>query len=285
MPGLKSAPSEREDGGDRLRARERERGGQVEKPSRSRDLPRVWQVEREEGPGAPRPFDGDALPPKSADRSYNAGGQGKDATVRRKPRAIDSLMNSAAPAMSKDPNHDLDQSSEDYMHSTPKMYQSNSFNIAEGEHLDTGDDQDHRQGSMKIGTRTLNAAKFIFNREREGKSKSNQQKASKSANSKLSSGPAIASVKKFLQSSFTRPSPPVSVMSQSKTFDEGPSTKTLPFASPADLRQSGEHWAVFKKPAKDLVFNRSGRTVGNSLGIPSQHSPPEERVNSSRHDN
>lgn len=243
-------------------------------------------MEREDGPGVHRSFEGESLP-KSTDRSHNAPGQVKDGTTRRRvPRVLDNLIASSGPSTNDKGVNELDHSAEEGSQAlTPKMYQSNSFNIADGDHPEGGDDPDHRQGSMKGGARTLNAAKFIFNRDRDAKSKSTHQKTSKSANSKVSAGPALASVKKFLQSSFTKPSLPNSGASPNKTFDEGPTTKTLPFSSPGDLRQSGEHWTVFKKPVKDLVFNRSGRAVGNSSGLGTQHSPPEERASSSRHDN
>lgn len=283
LPGFVSAPNEKE--ADRDLDRERkDRDKPVEKPPKSRELPKVWKQDAEDDSPSFRSCDPDTVP-KSTDRSLNVMSALKESAAgsgsRRKPiKMIDALMGMQAYASTDRGGIEFDFAADDrFVSATPKTFQSNSFNTPETDPADNPDEADPRQqGSSRGGARVLNAAKYIFNRDRETKSRSNHQKTSRSANTKLGPGPAIASVKKFLQGSFSKPTPQVSSTTAAKSFDDGPTVKTLPFASPGDLRQSGDQSGAFKKPTKDLLFNRSGRTVGNSSGLGQHYSPPDERV-------
>lgn len=169
--------------------------------------------------------------------------------------------------------NDFDPSgAEGYASMTPKTHQSNSFNQPEAE-ADPGEESDLRaQGSMKGVSRVLNAAKFVF---RDAKSKSISQKTSRSANVKLTPGPASASVKKLLQGSLLRaapttPSPPNTL---TKSFEDPPGAKP---PQPGSAReQSGDQGLSFKKPGKDSLFSRVAKTA--SPGLSFHYSSTDER--------
>lgn len=146
---------------------------------------------------------------------------------------------------------------------TPKAFQSNSFTTPELESQDNQDDTEVlRQGSMKSATRMLNAAKFVFNRET--KSKSISQKTSRSANVKLTPGPANASIKKLLQN------PPSKLLlsstststSATKNSDSGEPTFSKPLtlnaSNASESRQLTDQPQAlsFRKPGREQLFSR-----------------------------
>jgi len=242
--------------------------------SRQKELPRVWSSERDDLL-ASQPISEYESKLKKTDRSNPS------STQRRKPqKSIDVQAGAEGDTF----HNDFDPiKGEGYMSVPVSAYQSNSFNTTDLDHTDNPDDPDYRggQGSAKNTSRTLNAAKYVFTRD--AKSRSNTNKSSRSANTKLSAGPAIASIKKFLQNSNTK-TPNSSNNSFTKSFEEAPSIKTLAFPGGGDPRgPPSEQQAAFKKPSKDFLFTRSGKAGGPFSGYGG--SPPEERGNSSRGDN
>lgn len=242
--------------------------------TRQKELPRVWSSDREELLANQSPSDYDSKS-KGTDRSNPS------TTRRRKPqKSVDVQAGPDNDAF----NADYEPTKEDvYATSSPHAYLSNSLNTTEIDPPDA-DDIDYRNpASIKNTSRILNAAKYVFTRE--AKSRSNNTKSSRSANTKLSSGPAIASIKKFLQTSTTKPSGS-SNNSFTKSFEEAPSVKTLSFSAVGDPRPlTSEQQSAFKKPTKDFSFTRGIKPGGTFSGYSHTQTPPDERGNTSRGDN
>lgn len=249
-----------------------ERTREVERPPKSKDSSRIFKQTIEEEPSpqdsfeveAARELDKPSAPPKRK-RTFRTSDANAYQSVN------DRLQN------------DFDPSSDSLVSMTPKTYHSNSFNQPEAEANEAAEDTDFRaQGSMKGVSRVLNAARFVF---RDSKSKSISQKTSRSANVKLNPGPATASVKKLLQSSILKaglaaPAPPNSVV---KSFEDVPTIKTPLLSSAREERTPPTDQSLsFKKPAKDSIFSRVGKSVGPGLGLAYHNPSPEDRGGTGR---
>ena len=277
-------------------ASEREKTDRDRQPPRTKELARVWSSERDDLLAqSPAEYDSKL---RMTDRSN------PNTTRHRKPQK--SVDVQAGPEGEPFQNDFDPVREEGFASSTPKTHQSNSFNAVDLDPADPQDDGDYRgPGSIKNPSRVLNAAKYIFTRDT--KSRSNNQKSSRSANTKLSAGPAIASIKKFLQNS-TSKTPGSSNNSFTKSFEEAPSVKTLSFSGVGDSRDQrelreqreqrelreprepreprappSEQISAFKKPSKDFLFTRGTKTGGTFSGY--NLTPPEERGNAPRGDN
>lgn len=256
-------------------ASERERGERDKAgATRQKELPRVWSSDRDD-------LVATSTPPEYDSRTRITDRSNPNTTRRRKPqKSVDVMAGPEAEGL----QNEFSPGNEDaFISATPKTYQSNSFNAAEGEGGEGGEEDGYRQGSIKNTSRVLNAAKYVFTRD--SKSRSSNQKSSRSANTKLSAGPAIASIKKMLQN--PAPRPPVSSNNNSftKSFEEAPSVKTLSFMGSGGSGEPrsllSEQQSAFKKQAKEILFGRSGRASGVFGGTP----PPDERGNGPRTDN
>lgn len=256
-------------------ASERERGERADREkggaARQKELPRVWSSEGND-------LLATSTPPEYDSRARITDRSNPNTTRRRKPQKSVDVM--AGPETEGLTNEFSPGNDEAFIAATPKTYQSNSFNTGEGEGGE-GDDPEYRQGSIKNTSRVLNAAKYVFTRDSKSRSSNQNQKSSRSANTKLSAGPAIASIKKMLQNPIPRP--PVSSNNNSftKSFEEAPSVKTLSFSGTGEPRSLlAEQHSAFKKQSKEILFSRLGKSGGGFGGT-----PPEERGNGPRSDN
>lgn len=259
--GISSVPNElvrerEKDPRDKPRDRQAERSERGDRPLKAKDLLKNFKPDDEETqPPHHLLATTDENPIRSADRLTGVG-------RKRKSMQNNEEVGSLPGERSR---YDSEAGDDNYSGLTPKAFQSNSFTTPELDQDPQDETEVFRQGSMKSATRVLNATKFIFNRET--KSKSISQKTSRSANVKLTPGPANASIKKLLQN------PPSKLLlsstststSATKNSDPGEPTFSKPLIlnastasdsrAPADQTQA----LSFRKPGREQLFSRSNK--------------------------